>query len=67
MAGRYVIKIIIDMGNPRELYTYINSEGYNVAFRTDNEVIGKDVKREFKKIYEIIKRRLLEPSRICEK
>lgn len=51
IPGRYIIKIIIEMGKPRELYTYLNSDGYNAAFRTENEVIGKDIKREFKKIY----------------
>jgi hypothetical protein len=67
MPGRYVIKIIIEMGKPRELYTYLNSEGYNAAFRTENEVIGRDIKRDFKKVYEIIKDRLLEPPRVCVK
>lgn len=38
LSGHYVVKIIVQMGRPKEMYYYSMSqeEGVKVAFRTEN-------------------------------
>ena len=67
IPGRYIIKIIVEMGSPTEVYSYNGEEGVCLAFRTENEVISKDPKKEFRKVYQIIRNRLLEKPRLVEK
>jgi hypothetical protein len=37
ICGKYIVKVIVQMGKPRELYfSKSNDEGIKVAFRTEN-------------------------------
>lgn len=65
IPGRYVIKIIVEMGIPTEVYSYNGEEGVCLAFRTENEVISKDPKKDFRRVYQIIRSRLLEKPRLA--
>jgi len=46
IPGRYVVKIIVEMGRPREVYYYhLNDQvGSKVCFRTENEVLVRESK-----------------------
>jgi predicted HTH transcriptional regulator len=63
IRGRYVVKIIVEMGRPNEVYHYhLNDQvGSRVCFRTENEVLVRDSKNELSKIIEFFKKRMERP------
>ena len=55
----YVVKVIVDTGRSRELYTYKSSSGFHeLAFRTENEVLKVDLVKDIHKVLHIYRERI---------
>ena len=62
VRGKYVVKILVEMGKPKELYYYqVTPESCRVCFRTENEVLVRNPAIELCKIMEFYKNRSENP------
>ena len=63
VLGKYVVKITVQMGNPKEVYHCMLKDGNRACFRTENEVLVRDPRYDLAKILEVQKLRCENPRK----
>ena len=58
LPGQYVVKVVVEEGRSRELYTYRCKDGEALALRTENEVVRVDMNRQVRRVLGIMRDRL---------